>query len=556
MAQAVETTIEINGVKINQFTSLKLSQGIYEHHSFRLVCPAKAVEEDGAVLRESKGLIGTAVHIKVISETERSELVFTGIVTQMEATCNNGHPGNIVITGYSPTILLDSGRHCRSWLRKSVKSILKEVLNLYTDDMLKYRINPSYKETLYYYVQYKESAWQFISRLAGKHGEWLFYDGQQLVIGQPKGKKITLQYGMQLSRYALHMQIKPGKYQVKALDYVSNEVYSTEVANSALNAGHNGLGEYALTKGEQVFIAPATNWHNHYVRNVKQVDEVMSLRAAGEISDVVRVSGCSDLPGFQPGDCVVIKTEDKKDPADQSPGEFTIVSIEHNWDGTGNYSNEFTAIPSTVKIPPVKAVAEPYCETQSALVVNNHDNAGLGRVQVRFRWMSEEEKSPWLRVMSPYAGNGKGLFMLPEKDEEVIVAFAGDNATRPYVAGTVYNGGAKTEFSTEKNDIKAIQTRSGVKVIMNDKEGSITTEDQNGNKLYMDGENKIVIEAKGNLKLKCGEAELEMKDGEITLKGVKVNIKTTEELKIISNGNTNINAAMDMIMKAGVIRLN
>ncbi len=556
MAQAVETTIEINGVKINQFTSLKLSQGIYEHHSFRLVCPAKAVEEDGAVLRESKSLIGTAVRIKVNSETERSELTFTGVVTQMEAMCNNGHPGNIVISGYSPTILLDSGRHCRSWLRKSVKSILKEVLNLYTDDMLKYRINPSYKETLYYYVQYKESAWQFISRLAGKHGEWLFYDGQQLVVGQPKGKKITLHYGIQLSRYALHMQIKPGKYQVKALDYVSNEVYSTEVANSALNAGHNGLSEYALTKGEQIFIAPATNWHNHYVRNVKQVDEVMTLRAASEISDVVRVSGCSDLPGFQPGDCVVIKTEKTKDPSDQSPGEFTIVSIEHNWDGTGNYSNEFTAIPSTVKIPPVKAIAEPYCETQSALVVNNHDNAGLGRVQVRFRWMSEDEKSPWLRVMSPYAGNGKGLFMLPEKDEEVIVAFAGDNATRPYVTGTVYNGGAKTEFSTEKNDIKAIQTRSGVKVIMNDKEGSITMEDQNGNKLYMDGENKIVIEAKGNLKLKCREAELEMKEGEITLKGVKVNIKTTEELKIVSNGKENINAAMDMIMKAGVIKLN
>ena len=189
-------------------------------------------------------------------------------------------------------------------------------------------------------------------------------------------------------------------------------------------------------------------------------------------------------------------------------------------------------------------------------MVNNHDNAGLGRVQVRFRWMKEDEKSPWLRVISPYAGNGKGLFMLPEKDEEVIVTFAGDNAVWPHIAGTVYNGGAKSGFGTEMNDIKAIQTRSGVKVIMNDKEGSVTMEDQNGNRLYMDGENKIVIEAKGNLKLKCGEAELEIKDGEITLKGVKVNIKTTEELKVVSNGKAIINAGMDMTMKAGVIKLN
>lgn len=555
MAQAVETTIEINGVKINQFTSLKLSQGIYEHHSFRLDCPARTVEEEGALFRDSKCLIGTPVRIKVVSEPERSELLFTGVVTQMETTCNNGHPGTIVISGYSPTILLDSGPHCRSWLRKSVNSIAKDVLKPYADDTLIYRIDPAYKQTINYYVQYKETAWQFISRLAGEYGEWLFYDGQQLVIGQPKGKKVTLHYGLQLSRYALHMQIKPGKLQVMALDYVSNEVYSTEVANSALNAGHNGLGEYALSKGEQVFGGPSTNWHNQYVRNKKQVDEAMSLRAASEISDVVRMNGCSDLPGFQPGDCVTIKTDEIKDPADQSLGEFTIISIEHNWDGTGNYSNEFTAIPATVKIPPVKEIVKPYFETQSAVVVDNHDNAGLGRVQVRFHWMSKEEKTPWLRVMSPYAGNGKGLFMLPEEGEEVIVAFPSDNAL-PYVTGTVYNGGAKSGFTHAENAIKAIQTRSGIKLIMNDEEGSVTMEDKNGNRLQMDGEKKIVIEAKGNLKLKCGEAEIEMKDGEITLSGVKLNIKTTDELKIVSKGKANINAAMDMVVRAGVIKLN
>jgi type VI secretion system secreted protein VgrG len=557
MAQAVTTTIEINGVKINQITSLKLSQGIYAHHSFRLVCPLNALEgQEGAIFKESKSLIGVPLHIRVVSVPEQSELFFTGVVTQMEATCHNGHPDSIVISGYSPTIILDNHPHCRSWLRKSIRGMVKDVLALSPDDTLKYRIKPSYTETLYYSVQYKETAWQYISRLAGKHGEWLFYDGQKLVLGAPKGKKVKLNYGVQLSRFAVHMQLKPGKFQVTAFDYVGNEVHRSEIAHSELNVGYNELGEYAMSKGEQLFGGPANNWHNHFVRSKKQVDDTISLRAACEISDVVQLNGCSDLPGFQPGDCVSIKADEAKLANDQSVGDYTIVSIEHNWDGIGNYSNEFVAVPATVKVPPVKPIAEPYCEMQSALVVDNHDEAGLGRIQVRFHWMGEKEKSPWLRVVSPYAGNGKGLFMLPEKKEEVIVAFAGGKTTRPYVVGTVYNGGAKTEFGCADNNIKAIQTRSGIKVIMDDKEGSILIKDKKGNKLEMDGDKAILIEAKGNLKLKCGEAVLEIKDGVITISGKMVNIKTTGELKLDSGTKANINAAVDLIMQAGVIRLN
>lgn len=556
MARAVSTTIEINGITINQFTTLQLSQGIYAHHSFRLVCPLEAVEAaEGAIFKESKGLIGVPIHIKVLSEPERSELFFTGVVTQMEATCNNGHPGSVVISGFSPTILLDNNPHCKSWLRKSVKSMVKEVLDLYPDDTLKHRINPSYKDTIYYSVQYKETAWQFINRLAGKHGEWLFYDGQKLVLGAPKGKKVKLNYGMQLSRFAVHMQLKPGNFKVMAFDYVSNEVHNSEIVHSEMNAGHNELGEYAISKSEQLFGGPAVNWHNQFVRSKKQVDDTIGLRAACQISDVVQLNGCSDLPGFQPGDCISVKIEAAK-ADDEKLGDYTIVSIEHTWDGIGNYSNEFVAVPATVKVPPVKPIPEPYCEMQSAVVEDNHDTAGLGRIQVRFRWMDEKDKSPWLRVISPYAGAGKGMFMLPERGEEVIVSFAGGKATRPYVVGTVYNGDAKVGVDTTGNHIKAIQTRSGIKVIMNDKEGSVLMEDKNGNQLKMDGQKSILIEAKGNLKLKCGEAELEMKDGVITLSGKKISIKSTNDLKIESGTKTKIDAASDLTMQANVIRLN
>jgi type VI secretion system secreted protein VgrG len=270
----------------------------------------------------------------------------------------------------------------------------------------------------------------------------------------------------------------------------------------------------------------------------------------------VQLNGRSDLPGFQPGDNVLVKMEEAKNPSDRLLGSYTVLSVEHSWDGMGNYSNEFVAVPATVKIPPVKPIAEPYCEMQSAVVVDNDDEAKLGRVQVRFHWMNKTDRSPWLRVVCPYAGNGKGMFMLPEKGEEVIVSFAGGKATRPYVVGTVYNGGAKADFGQTQNNIKAIQTRNGIKIIMDDNEGSVLMEDKNGNCLKMDGDKAILIQATGNLKLKCGEAELDMKDGEITLRGKKVNINTSDDLNIECNAKANINAAVDLNMQAGVIRLN
>jgi uncharacterized protein involved in type VI secretion and phage assembly len=170
--------------------------------------------------------------------------------------------------------------------------------------------------------------------------------------------------------------------------------------------------------------------------------------------------------------------------------------------------------------------------------------------------MKKENMSPWLRVVCPYAGSGKGMFMLPEKGEEVIVSFAGGKATRPYVVGTVYNGDAKADFGQAKNNIKAIQTKSGIKIIMDDNEGSVLLQDSKGNQLKMDGEKTILIQATGNLKLKCGDAMLDMKDGVITLSGKKININTTDDINIECNAKANINAATDINMQAGMIRLN
>ena len=81
---------------------------------------------------------------------------------------------------------------------------------------------------------------------------------------------------------------------------------------------------------------------------------------------------------------------------------------------------------------------------QRAKVVDNKDEQKLGRVRVQFPWqeiLSEDMKTPWLRIAVPYAGQNKGQQFVPEIGEEVMVGFEMNNAERPYVIGSFYNGG-------------------------------------------------------------------------------------------------------------------
>jgi uncharacterized protein involved in type VI secretion and phage assembly len=161
---------------------------------------------------------------------------------------------------------------------------------------------------------------------------------------------------------------------------------------------------------------------------------------------MVRINGNSSHPGVQVGATISVEGKNVFSQADEAFGEYTVISVSHSCDGQGNYSNDFIAIPSSVKVPPETNCPESYCETQSAMVTDNHDDKGLGRIRVKFHWMEGSEKSPWLRVTTPHAGEGKGMFIMPEVGEEVIVGFEGDSPTKPYIIGAVYHGKAKNSF--------------------------------------------------------------------------------------------------------------
>lgn len=558
MAQFVTASITIEGKAIRQFSSLALTQSINEHHRFRLVCPTETIDGTAGVLNQSKNFVGGKITIQINAVETAGTLKFSGLVTQVEASRHSSHAGDIIISGFSPTVLLDSGPHCKSWEKKAVKNIAQDVLKHFPQNVLQPKIAPVNGETLSYTVQYKETAWQFLNRMAATYGEWFFYDGQKLVFGPPQGEKAKLVYGSNLEHFSMALQVRPAKFQLMSYDYMNSQVYDATPAGIAGKAGLNDWGKHALQKSEQFYASQPKYWHNQFLTNKKQLDDYTNVRAAAQGSGMVNFNGSCSQPGLQVGGNINVQGRNIFSGGDEAFGDYVITSVQHYCDGQGNYSNNFEAIPASIKVPPVATVNEPRCETQSAFVTDNHDPKGLGRIRVKFHWMNGSEKSPWLRVTTPHAGGGKGMFFIPEVGEEVIVGFEGDSSVKPYVIGAVYHGKANNSYANAGNDVKALQSRSGNKMVFHDAEGSVHLSDAKGNDMKMDGKGNITVKSTETIVLVCGESKIEMKkDGTITINGKKITVNGIQSIdansaegtiSVKSKANTNINSTA-----AGVI---
>ncbi len=523
MAKLVKTTIHINGTEVKQFHQFSLNQGIFAHHTFKLVCPSEVLDDiKSTPLSKSKNLIGTSFKIKIENFDGTNEpLQFMGLVTQVEATKYNGHSGDVIVTGYSPTILMDNSPHCKSWEDKTLNAIAKDVFDVFAQNLLSSNLKAAYSTPIPYTVQYKETAWQFVNRLAATYGEWIFYNGERVALGPLESKTAQLTYGSNLSSLSMAMQLRPGSFAQVAYDAVTTTTYEASPQGIQGEAGLNDLGTHSYNKSNEFFNVASKVYIASPVSDQEQLNKITNTRAAAQASNLVRFNGASTHFGVQLGNSVSV---------DNNHGSYTIIEVNHTCNGIGNYSNEFIAIPETIKVPPVTNYAEPHSEAQSAVVTDNFDDQGMGRIRVRFKWMNDNEKTPWIRMMMPHAGGGKGAFFIPEKDEEVIVAFENNNPTKPYVQGTLYNSSQSNGFSNAGNDIKTIETRSGTKLRMNDAEGSVFVEDPSGNTWFMDGKGNISVNAPGNINMTAG-----------------LNINMTAGINIASS------AGMNMVDNAGVM---
>jgi len=189
------------------------------------------------------------------------------------------------------------------------------------------------------------------------------------------------------------------------------------------------------------------------------------------------------------------------------------------------------------------------------LVTNNQDPDGVGRVKVRFPWLSDSDESQWARIAAPMAGKDRGVYLLPEVDDEVLVAFEHGDIRRPYVVGALWNSKDTPPASNDdgKNNIRIIKSRSGHVVKLNDEDGKETIEI-----IDKSTKNSIVVDTASNTITITSDKDITLKaaNGTITLDAQKVAVKSSADSKIEAGAGMDVKASGTMNIKGATVNIN
>ncbi|MBV9270719.1 MAG: phage tail protein [Candidatus Eremiobacteraeota bacterium] len=143
-----------------------------------------------------------------------------------------------------------------------------------------------------------------------------------------------------------------------------------------------------------------------------------------------------------------------------------------------------------------------------AIVKSVDDPENLGRIQVRFPWL-EDAIGYWARVAAPMAGKNRGCFLMPEVDDEVLVAFDHGDVAHPYVVGYCWSKPDTPPFSVDPHK-RGIKSVSGHELIFDDNAGSsptITLTTQGGFELLLDeGGGRVTLATASGVTLELNDA--------------------------------------------------
>ncbi len=509
----VKLSLVIEGKVIRYYKHFRLTQSAKRHHEFRVTLAHDALGgRQTHTLEEANKFLGkrlTAV-ISYKDIDNSPERTFVGVITGVGFSQEKMSLGNIVLTGYSPTVLLDGAPHIQSFGGASPVNmgiIANEVIKQGIDSSrFDVRVDTNDYSQIIYSSQYDETHYNYLARMAEAYGEQFYYDGEVLHFGKlpPQNKPIKLTYGSSANDIRVELKAVHTKPQFYGYNSSKNE----KLTSGETPIQHvSDLAKTAYAHNDKIYKTPALQVAPIKASTHLDVEYSQRSTAGSEAVNVFSVSGNTTVPFLHPG-CVVDVQMRKVDSNESD--YFTRIMVtetSHEIDTIGHYTGSFEGIASDTGFMPKPEFKIPKAEPQIATVVSNTDPEGQGRVQVRFDWQTNDT-THFIRMMSPDAGGtdqitqNRGYVAIPEVGDQVMVNFVHSHPDRPFVMGGMFHGGVGLGGGVD-NRVKSIQTRSGHRIVFTEDESIIIT-DKSGNEIHLDttGSN-ITITAPETMTLNC-----------------------------------------------------
>lgn len=362
--------------------------------------------------------------------------------------------------------------NCRIFQEKSVVEVIEAVFE--DAGFADYVVSTSGTyPPLEYCVQYRESDFDFVSRLMEEVGIFYFFrfdaDRHVLVLADSKGayndcdqNEVEYAPGQQegyVTSWEHRYEFVAGKYAQTDYDFASPDTDLYTESPTVI--------ELPGTEAYELFDYPGG-----YADKGKG-QALSDVRMEAEEANYDVVEGTSTCVSFHLAGKFVLNSNEI---ASEAGKDYVLTSISHSAkdssyqqsDGGESFcGNRFTCIPSKRTYRPPLRTPRPLVNgPQTAIVVGPKGEEiytdEYGRIKVQFHWDRRgdqtETSSCWVRVSQRWAGEKWGTFFLPRIGQEVIVDFLEGDPDRPIVTGAVYNGA-----NMPINDLPAKKTQSGIK---------------------------------------------------------------------------------------------
>ena len=356
--------------------------------------------------------------------------------------------------------------NCRLFQNKKIPDIIQQVFSDrgFSDFELSMKLDHKKWE---YCVQYRESDFNFVTRLMEQEGIFYFFkhdNGKhQLVLADHKGAYVDcveneVDYPPTVGQKMFKDHLTGWEQQ---FDFCTGKWaqtdYNFETPTTSLLTKSSSVVSLPGIDGFEVFDYPGT----YRQKSEGDVESKVRMEEIEVAHNIVHASsGCRS---FFPGGKFKVGMH-RSSSEEGKPYVITMVRHEareplaYETGGLADgpdYNNVLRCIPDAVVFRPSRTTTKPVVHgIQTAVVVGPpgeeiHTDK-YGRVRVHFHWdrehSTEEDSSCWMRVSHAHAGSGFGAIYIPRVDEEVVVAFLEGDPDQPLIVGRVYNANKMSAF--------------------------------------------------------------------------------------------------------------
>ncbi|MCF5720316.1 type VI secretion system Vgr family protein [Pseudomonas syringae] len=440
---------------------------------------------------------------------------FHGIVARCSQNIDQGQFASYQVTLRPWFWLLSRTSDCRIFQNLSIPQIIKQVFRDLGFSDFEDALSRPYREWEYC-VQYRETSFDFVSRLMEQEGIYYFFRHEQdrhvLVLADAYGAHTTVPGYASIPYYPKdeqqrerdHMhdwhlahEVQPGSLELN--DYDFQRPSASINVRSAMPRPHTA-GDYPLYDYPGTYVQSEDG--EHYART--RIEALQTQHQQVDFSGNARGLGSGhlfSLTGFSRQD---------------QNREYLIVGIRYyitqenlesgGGSGSAQFESSLNCIDAQQSFRPLAITHRPIVKgPQTALVVGPKGEEiwtdQYGRVKVHFHWdrhdQSNENSSCWIRVSQSWAGKNWGSMQIPRIGQEVIVSFLEGDPDRPIITGRVYNAEQTVPYDLPENatqsGMKSRSSKGGTPANFNE----IRMEDKKGlEQLYIHAERNqdIVVE--------------------------------------------------------------